>query len=660
MERGAVKFWLLCMLVLGLLAGSLFAQNRGGGFSSFQAETMPVRTAWLYFIGINDYQYVQKLDTPIADATAVRDLLLEKFQFDNSHLMERYNAEATREHILNDFYLLAGKMTKEDSLFVYYAGHGIEDKILNQGYWIPADGKVGNIASLISNADIRTALAGIQARHIWLVSDSCFSGTLLAERAIPDVIDDRYYREKYKLPSRTILTSGGKEPVADLSGGRDCKKHSVFACYFLKYLKHVQQPYLTPNELFAAVGPNVANNSAQTPVLGTLRQAGDEGGEFILILKSRFSSTAQLPSQVQLEKDATTKLVPVQLPVGKRSSTNWKMLDDYSAVITFDQGNAPAREKQEKWLGFAKKWNQETTYADQARDRASQWGVLAATIARVDEDWAEAKKRVDRESIPIQTRYNAVAEILNFAPADWRYRDEAQTMLERLKSEMNRASNKAAITEFLSPTKSPPNGRDGIEWIYSEPAKLHFSRSEITLGQYKACVEDGVCSKPQNSFSNKKCNWDSNREESNPVNCVNWNQAADFCQWVSGRLPTEEEWYLEASNKGSRKYPWGNRGITCEYAIWGDKENKDGCGGDSTWPVCSMAKGKSASGLCDMSGNVWEWTSSLWKTGGSERVLRGGSWLQDLPDSLQTTSRIKQEASYSHYGIGFRCVLSKH
>jgi len=242
-------------------------------------------SAWLYVIGIGAYKNVQRLETPVVDAKSVRDLLIEKYQFDRAHLMERYDGAATRENILNDLYELAGKMGQDDSLLIYYAGHGIEDKRLNQGYWLPVDGKSGNIVGMISNADIRTALAGIPARHIWLVSDSCFSETLLADRAVPDLIDDRYYRKKYKLPSRMILTSGGKEPVADRSGCRDCRGHSVFACYFLKSLRGSAQPYLTPNEVFIAVGRNVSINSDQTPVLGTLRQAGDEGGEFVLVAR---------------------------------------------------------------------------------------------------------------------------------------------------------------------------------------------------------------------------------------------------------------------------------------------------------------------------------------------------------------------------------------
>jgi len=198
-------------------------------------------------------------------------------------------------------------------------------------------------------------------------------------------------------------------------------------------------------------------------------------------------------------------------------------------------------------------------------------------------------------------------------------------------------------------------GGAGLEWVHSAPAGIDFTRSEVTVAQYRACVKAGRCTAPKTKSYDKYCNWGWSDRDSHPVNCVDWNQATAFCAWAGGRLPTEDEWYAEASNKGSRQYPWGDEEVTCDRAIWGDGKNTDGCGRDSTWPVCSKPRGNSVSGLCDMSGNLWEWTSSLYKNTGTSRVVRGGSWFYGLPVYLGASSRFGYVPSFRRFVFGFRC-----
>lgn len=640
--------WFLVAVALVFVAGVSFAQDRGGGFSSAPGEAGPVKPAWLYVIGINDYQHVQKLETPVSDAKAVRDLLLERFQFDRSRLIERYDREATRANILQDLYDLAARVGRSDSLFIYYAGHGVEDDRLGQGFWIPVDGRAGNIATMISNSDIKMTLAGIPARHIWLVSDSCFSGTLLADRSVAGTIDDRYYREKYRLPSRMILTSGGKEPVADRSGSRDCRSHSVFACYFLKYLRQSSQPYLTPNEVFNGVARTVSVNSDQTPILGTLRQAGDEGGEFVLILKGGGGQDRGAQPAFSPEPSA---LAPVSQPGTQPGhSPNWEMLDDYGATVGFDGGDAAPAEKQKRWLEFAGKWPAETTYAEQARQRASDWEVLAAAHARADANWEEAKKRVDNTAIPQDVRYRVLRALLEASPQGWERRREVEQALARLSPEGEPSAGDARPVSL--PVSVTP-GKAGVEWVFSTPANIHFTRSEITVAQYRACVEAGAC-KP-NSYrtvaNDKHCNWGQSGRDNHPMNCVNWYGATDFCAWVEGRLPSEDEWHAEASDGGRREYVWGDEKASCDNSVI--REGGIGCGRDRTWPVCSKPEGNSVSGLCDMAGNVWEWTSNAER---SARILRGGGWLDFNQSNLRTSSRNWQSPSDWINFYGFRCA----
>ncbi len=194
----------------------------------------------------------------------------------------------------------------------------------------------------------------------------------------------------------------------------------------------------------------------------------------------------------------------------------------------------------------------------------------------------------------------------------------------------------------------------GIEWVYSKPTKLHFMKTEATLGQFKACVRAGACKEKNRKTKNDNeyCNWGYSDRDEHPMNCVSWHGANDFCEWAGGRLPTEDEWYTEASNNNSREYPWGNQKLSCDYAIWGDGK-VSGCGKDRTWPVCSKPKGNSVSGLCDMSGNVWEWTST---SGWFARVVRGGSWDYNKLGHLRASGRERNDPDKKFVSNGFRCV----
>jgi len=229
---------------------------------------------------------------------------------------------------------------------------------------------------------------------------------------------------------------------------------------------------------------------------------------------------------------------------------------------------------------------------------------------------------------------------------------------------LDRAVNKlVGITPRPPPTVKPEIKKTadedpaGIDWIYSKPAGIEFARSEITVAQYRACVNAGSCEKPRTKDDNKYCNWGYSGRDSHPINCVDWNQANDFCNWAGGRLPTEDEWYAEASNGGKREYPWGNQQPTCDYAVM--DQGGDGCGRDSTWPVCSKRSGNSVSGLCDMSGNLWEWTSSWYGKEHKNRVVRGGSWLGGAPEGFRASYRVGNAPTYwGSHRLGFRCGRS--
>jgi formylglycine-generating enzyme required for sulfatase activity len=196
---------------------------------------------------------------------------------------------------------------------------------------------------------------------------------------------------------------------------------------------------------------------------------------------------------------------------------------------------------------------------------------------------------------------------------------------------------------------------------------FYMSKTEVTVGQYRKCVEAGVCSKAD-SCAWGDPNWNDSSKENHPINCVDWGQARAFAKWVGGDLPSEAQWeYASRSGGKDIKYPWGNSDPTCEIV------NYSGCGNQTT-PVCSKTGGNTVQGLCDMGGNVWEWVLDEWHDSYSGapsddigwcsdrgcdsntsayRIDRGGSW--DLNASyLRSANRSDHSPSRRYGNLGFR------
>lgn len=209
---------------------------------------------------------------------------------------------------------------------------------------------------------------------------------------------------------------------------------------------------------------------------------------------------------------------------------------------------------------------------------------------------------------------------------------------------------------------------------------FEISRSEVTNLQYGRCVDTGKCSPPH--WDDGKCQrfdgrrWVrggaipfSVRGADQPVVCVDWTQAADFARWAGGRLPTEAEWEYAARSGGKeRRYPWGDDIATCDRVVM-EGSSGWGCGRVSSWPVCSKRDGNTDQGVCDMSGNVWEWCldnghdnysgapsdGSAWFGGTDRRVNRGGAWSGNA-ERQRSTFRDSSPADYSAYNFGIRVV----
>lgn len=139
-------------------------------------------------------------------------------------------------------------------------------------------------------------------------------------------------------------------------------------------------------------------------------------------------------------------------------------------------------------------------------------------------------------------------------------------------------------------------------------------------------------------------------QDNQPVVNVSYNDACNYCKWLSERtgehyrLPSEAEWEFAASGGGKRKYPWGNDKPTRKLANYNMHVGK-------TTAVGSYSLGMTHEGLHDIAGNVWEWCEGAYKHVG--RVVRGGSFNFN-ESSLRCAARDVLGNWYSD--VGFRVV----
>jgi len=240
---------------------------------------------WLFVIGIDTYIHWPRLKTAVNDAKSVKDILLSNYHFDKNHLIELYDEQATRKNILGKLRFLAKKVDQDDSLFIFFAGHGHLDSITKEGSWIPVKGGIDDASAWITNHDIKSYLRvdAIKAKHILLISDSCFSGDFFrGYRAKLPKVTDEVIKRAYKLTSRQAITSGGLEPVTDAG----FSNNSVFSHFLVKVLRQNQKPFLIPSDFFADIRAGVVENADQFPQLGSLKDTGgQQGGEIVLFLR---------------------------------------------------------------------------------------------------------------------------------------------------------------------------------------------------------------------------------------------------------------------------------------------------------------------------------------------------------------------------------------
>ena len=261
-----MKYILISILFVSF---SIHAQNRGVEIID---DTKSLNSGKYHAIIISENQYqdpkINDLNEPQNDADNLTSLLVSKYYFKKEDIIRL--VDPTRANIIDAIEQKRKSLTIDDNLLIFYAGHGYWDAGLKMGYWLPSDAKKESKSNWVSNSDLTLYLSAFESNHVILVTDACFSGGIFKTRSIGDM--EQGTKRLYELKSRKAITSGNLKEVPD---------NSVFMKFFLKELELNQSTFLTSDQLFAKIRPNILNNSSTEPLYGVIHNTGDEGGEFV-------------------------------------------------------------------------------------------------------------------------------------------------------------------------------------------------------------------------------------------------------------------------------------------------------------------------------------------------------------------------------------------
>ena len=269
-------------------------------------------------IGISDYEYWPKLPNATRDAKEVSEKL-KKFGFETKLVLDPTYREM--KTALNELIYKVGNEENRAIIF-YNAGHGETEALADKtkmGYVIPKDcpllrdDPMGFAAHAISMRDIESASLRIQSKHVLMLFDSCFSGSLFAlTRAVPDDIT-----EKSNLPVRQYITAGREdEQVPD---------KSMFKRSFLIGLDGdadlTGDGYVTGTELGMYLSDKVVNytHRRQHPQYGKINNPDLDRGDFIFVSAS--------PSQKPHKKESTDQPAKQEQPVVSTSPSTDSSLE---------------------------------------------------------------------------------------------------------------------------------------------------------------------------------------------------------------------------------------------------------------------------------------------------------------------------------------------
>ncbi|MEM7513737.1 MAG: SUMF1/EgtB/PvdO family nonheme iron enzyme [Bacteroidota bacterium] len=600
------------------------------------------RTNHLFCIGINDYAHVSKLNNAVKDVEDFAALMEKEYNFKKEHIHILKNKQATKERIIDELEEYARKLKKEDNFLLYFSGHGVKHQLTERGYWIPVKGKKEKASSWLPNDEVMSFIRPMKAHHIFLIIDSCFSGTFFTPT--------RSHSSKYdKEPSRYAITSGAEEIVPDGPEGHN----SPFAQSLLTYLEGQQEPAIGAGKLFEEIKKRISGN--QKPQGNRLNTGKLFPGEFIFYRRENPEQKEERAYQQAIKLD-TEKAWDAFIEECERGVYPGKYLE--------------VAEEQLRLVGEKRKW-----------ERIKEFPSLY-----------DLRRFIRNNSVsPFLGEAERLYEKLKNNPEELEI-DFVKTFEDALKDETNSNS-----PPKVNPTSKELNGHPFLKTLGLEMVKVEG-------GSFMMGGEGEYDGKPIHQVSLKdfhigkypvtQAQWEKVMGENpshfkgdlqRPVEMVSWGDCHQFIKKLNQqtgrkfRLPSEAEWEFAArGGKLSKGFIYAGSDQPEEVGwLWRTPED----GKDSVRLFLDKFLGISGKthsvgqkdpnelGLYDMSGNVWEWCADDWHDNykkapdnssawidqprAETRVVRGGSWFVN-DDGCSVAFRLNYRPSYLKSDIGFR------
>lgn len=418
---------------------------------------------YLIGIGIDRYKSIKSLSNAVRDTKAICDILSSKYGFEDAVYL--IDGDATNDNLHKTFKTFHSKMTKEDNLLIYYAGHGDVDDS-SGGYWVPYDAQIDKTTSYFLNSTLLEYIRNSNAKHITIISDSCFSRSILLDS---DNIT-RSMSDYEKQKSRWAITSGRK-PVPDgIKGG-----HSPFAEHIIKFLTDKNLNFLVSD--LSQDLKKISYNSDQNPQGAPLANVGHDGGEYIFKPKSLKRKITEVPENELKGYSDIAKILQLYEP--KARFEEYKSLEDKAQKIgysLFRRENKPLKQM-EYYLYLYKGINQTATLIS-LKSKCSEIFRKNLIILLPRED--EQKKQEIRKK-NIQDK---------FKPTSIYYVDEFIWDLCTPKSftDITTDSKFLDINNFVTPRvededKNETNFNDLIEWLSSQNEQVLVLRGSGGIGK---------------------------------------------------------------------------------------------------------------------------------------------------------------------------------